>query len=296
MSASCVQVVTETSHKDQLRHFLDSQQYTTNSILRYERIFGAGFVSTGGLETTQVCLAIACFSDLVTNLVKITSVCISYMESHSKVWSLPKTIIIVAGFCNNFVRVSARPMASWLHPARILYSPHLSILFKCSKLPVAGLLGSETLRPLHLLVQHTSDVQHTSEILLGRLETINEPVACIVAGPTEKRITLITKFALLLQQFLEMLNLKEGERVLDVGCGIGGGDFYMAEKYGVYVHGVDLSVNMILLAMERASEMKKTKVTLEALLQICSHTKTDLRNLNAHKCCIPELQTISPVS
>lgn len=62
------------------------------------------------------------------------------------------------------------------------------------------------------------------------------------------------------QQFLDMLKLKESERVLDVGCGIGGGDFLMAEKYGVYVHGIDLSVNMILIAMERASEMKKSKV------------------------------------
>ena len=98
----------------------------------------------------------------------------------------------------------------------------------------------------------------------------------------------------MLQQFLEMLNLKEGERVLDVGCGIGGGDFYMAEKYGVYVHGVDLSVNMILLAMERASEMKKTKVTLEALLQICSHRKTDLRNLNAHNMLHPRASDYQP--
>ena len=63
-----------------------------------------------------------------------------------------------------------------------------------------------------------------------------------------------------MQQFLEMLKLNENERVLDVGCGIGGGDFYMAEKYGVFVHGVDLSVNMILIAMERASELKKNKV------------------------------------
>lgn len=29
--------------------FLDTQQYTSTGILRYERIFGEGFVSTGGM-------------------------------------------------------------------------------------------------------------------------------------------------------------------------------------------------------------------------------------------------------
>ncbi|GJY58399.1 phosphoethanolamine N-methyltransferase 1 [Tanacetum coccineum] len=43
-----------------------------------------------------------------------------------------------------------------------------------------------------------------------------------------------------------------GQKVLDVGCGIGGGDFYMADKFGVEVVGIDLSVNMISLALERA--------------------------------------------
>ena len=38
-----------------------------------------------------------------------------------------------------------------------------------------------------------------------------------------------------------MLKLKANERVLDVGCGIGGGDFLMAGKYDVFCHGVDLS-------------------------------------------------------
>ena len=32
----------------------------------------------------------------------------------------------------------------------------------------------------------------------------------------------------------------------------GGGDFFMASKHGVYVHGVDLSVNMVTTALERA--------------------------------------------
>ena len=55
------------------------------------------------------------------------------------------------------------------------------------------------------------------------------------------------------QEFVDMLSLQPGERVLDVGCGIGGGDFYMAAKHGVCVHGIDLSVNMVLTALERAS-------------------------------------------
>lgn len=33
----------------------------------------------------------------------------------------------------------------------------------------------------------------------------------------------------------------------------GGGDFYMAAKHGVFVHGVDLSVNMVTTALERAA-------------------------------------------
>ena len=33
--------------------FLDDGQYSRNGILRYERIFGDTFVSTGGLDTTK---------------------------------------------------------------------------------------------------------------------------------------------------------------------------------------------------------------------------------------------------
>ena len=48
------QVCSDHSFSNDARHFLDTQQYNTHGILRYERIFGPGFVSTGGAETTKV--------------------------------------------------------------------------------------------------------------------------------------------------------------------------------------------------------------------------------------------------
>jgi len=59
------------------------------------------------------------------------------------------------------------------------------------------------------------------------------------------------------KEFLERLGLKPGQRVLDVGCGIGGGDFLMAELYGVEVNGLDLSANMVSLAWERQLQNKE---------------------------------------
>lgn len=65
------------------------------------------------------------------------------------------------------------------------------------------------------------------------------------------------------QEFVELLGLQEGQTVLDVGCGIGGGDFYMADKYNVIVDGIDLSSNMIEVAMDRAQGQNQPKVIFE---------------------------------
>lgn len=62
------------------------------------------------------------------------------------------------------------------------------------------------------------------------------------------------------QEFVAKLGLQPEERVLDVGCGIGGGDFLMASRHGAYVHGIDLSVNMVLIGLERAQQQNQTQV------------------------------------
>jgi phosphoethanolamine N-methyltransferase len=61
------------------------------------------------------------------------------------------------------------------------------------------------------------------------------------------------------QEFTALLALQPGQRVLDVGCGIGGSAFYMAQQYGVQVDGLDLSTNMLALARERCQSLGLTE-------------------------------------
>jgi len=75
------------------------------------------------------------------------------------------------------------------------------------------------------------------------------------------------------KDFLLKLNLKPGMRVLDVGCGTGGSAFYMARFYGVHVHGVDLSTNMINIAEERlkredAEVQEKVKFEVDDITKV----------------------------
>jgi len=65
------------------------------------------------------------------------------------------------------------------------------------------------------------------------------------------------------EEFVEMLDLKAGQHVLDIGCGIGGSAFYMAEKFGVTVLGMDLSANMVNIALERSNEINDHRVQFE---------------------------------
>ena len=46
---------TPTHGFNSFEEFLNNKLYSRNNILRYERMFDKDFVSTGGLETTEVC-------------------------------------------------------------------------------------------------------------------------------------------------------------------------------------------------------------------------------------------------
>lgn len=78
------------------------------------------------------------------------------------------------------------------------------------------------------------------------------------------------------KKFVEKLNLKKHQRVLDVGCGIGGSAFYMAQKYGVNVLGIDLSTNMLDIAKERLATEKNTfPEGISVEFKMCDATKCE---------------------
>ncbi|KAG2310886.1 hypothetical protein Bca52824_022443 [Brassica carinata] len=54
------------------------------------------------------------------------------------------------------------------------------------------------------------------------------------------------------KEFVAKMEMKLGQKFRYVGCGIEGGYFYMAEAFDVHVVGIDLLVNMISFALERA--------------------------------------------
>ncbi|MGB5706634.1 MAG: methyltransferase domain-containing protein [Arenicellales bacterium] len=66
------------------------------------------------------------------------------------------------------------------------------------------------------------------------------------------------------RELIAKLGLKEGSKVLDVGCGLGGSAFLMAREFGLKVDGVDLSANMIEMARSKLKAHKiEDRVCLE---------------------------------
>ncbi len=68
----------------------------------------------------------------------------------------------------------------------------------------------------------------------------------------------------LARELIARLRLKQGAKVLDVGCGLGGSAFLMAREFGFRVDGIDLSANMIEMARSKLKAHKiEDRVCLE---------------------------------
>lgn len=133
---------------------MDTKQYSTNGILRYEKIFGRTFVSTGGLDTTKV----APFDLLFLGIYK----------------DLGPSILILFIVTNK------------------MHISNMIIILDCC--------------------DNISDLAIFGETISRLFDTC------------------------LFQEFVDRLNLKKGEVVLDVGCGIGGSAFYMVKVIIVFSH------------------------------------------------------------
>lgn len=64
-------------------------------------------------------------------------------------------------------------------------------------------------------------------------------------------------------EFCQRLKLEPGLHVLDVGCGIGGAAFYMAEEHGARVTGIDLSQENIDIATEKLEQQNLPDVEFQ---------------------------------
>lgn len=72
------------------------------------------------------------------------------------------------------------------------------------------------------------------------------------------------------------MNLERNQKVLDIGCGIGGSAFYMASHYGVDVYGIDLAKNMINIANDkRESSARSSSVKHRCQFHVSDATIMD---------------------
>nr|XP_027230993.1 phosphoethanolamine N-methyltransferase 3-like isoform X1 [Penaeus vannamei] len=94
--------------------------------------------------------------------------------------------------------------------------------------------------------QHAVDIRY-SEAFILKLEWLLGHTWVSTGGESTTR------------EFCRQLGLRPGQRVLDVGCGSGGSAFFMSRLYGVHVHGVDISSNMIDLAVQRQTHLRRAQ-------------------------------------
>jgi len=63
--------------------------------------------------------------------------------------------------------------------------------------------------------------------------------------------------------FCKLIDMKPGQTVLDIGCGVGGSAFHLNQVYGCDVRGIDLSNNMIEIAQQKHADYGYQNVVFE---------------------------------
>lgn len=89
------------------------------------------------------------------------------------------------------------------------------------------------------------------------VEAINAMEKCFGSGHVrsgEKQI---------FERIVHHLRPDAASRILNVGCGLGGMSFRLAQEYKVKVHGVDPSANMVALCLERANLLKQNNIQFQ---------------------------------
>jgi SAM-dependent methyltransferase len=178
--------VTRSSPRPALfRTFLDQQQYSPESISRYEAVFGRGYVSTGGEATT-------------------------------------KQLVALLG----------------LRPGQRVLDLGCGIGGACVLVSGGGGSGG------------------WSALCRVALSCPGSPVKCELWGTSCRLVQGVSTTAAPLSQTAtppHLNNTPSRNKQLHPPPKKTGGDFLMSDTYGVHVHALDLSVNMILLALERAA-------------------------------------------
>jgi len=77
----------------------------------------------------------------------------------------------------------------------------------------------------------------------------------------EKQLTPLEAQENLIEKLTQLLNITSEDRILDVGCGMGGSSFYLAKKYHANVIGISLSQKQIAIAKKDAEHLKLSNVS-----------------------------------
>ncbi len=74
----------------------------------------------------------------------------------------------------------------------------------------------------------------------------------------------------------QLLKVSADDAVLDIGCGVGGAAFHISSTYGCYVHGLDLSVNMIMGALEASANQSVNAKGCKVSFEVSDAAKREL--------------------